>query len=1367
MVSKWSFLFFITAVFASCTPQNELYNMPVPATLEYGQLNTVSKEDNWNATHSMEFGRRATGSTSKNTVHVKNTGNLPATITKVWVEADHPEFFKVASQCSVIARSEACRINLSYAPDTVGDTPATLHMNYNDGSGTVKDITLPIKAVATNLAFLKFEREKIDIKSNTVGYTLSSYFKVKYNGSTLVNNGFKIEPAKGVSISDPLNTAFKIERATTTCGDVIQSDCMIKVDFSPLEIGLASSSFDLSYFNGAEVLKLTAEASGTGLEATVVAELKASDLDFGNVVSNSPAPKGMSLPINFTGSIPAENIVLYSPVNNVFSISSDKSKTTCGTRIDGSCALFIDFAPMSNAAQTGSITLEYTSNGQVRPPLNISLSGQGVDPALIISNVETLALGEVPAYKKLSKQFILTNSGGVPITQLSALTLSDTLNFSASFEAKCASLAPQATCLLTVNFLSKTAANASTNLNFSYFDGKEIQKINLNATATNTSPLALEGSRTIDFGNVMIGKPILPLALNTNISIFGLETLTNDTQFVINPAALKSPFAFNATTCRPPFDPKKSNSCMFGLAVTSNVGFPADLAVTQDFTMSYKGDDKSVGVLSFKAQMTPRIAPVIELGAVSSFKTISVNDATYVNIPLKNKSPYFATAFKSVVIEDSTNFEVSSNSCSGGLVAGASCNIIVKFNPKNSGLSEGVLKYTYHDQIKDVVIAVNLSARASSDVTLLASESALDFGPVYVGDVIPAKIVHLKYFGDTEWTQNIKVAAPFKVTALNCGAIEDCQLKVEYAPTSAGNHNEEAQISYSPSLSEVGIQLNLKGSASTRAPVFSVTPASLPKTLVGNQSTHVVTIKNSGNTNAVGITLSDLQGILTYAKDGAPGSAGNCKVGQNLNVGESCIVKVVFNPVKVGKSEINFNIGYISGNTKSSVDSKISVTGTQVIKVFAGGFQTCIINEVGAVVCWGRNTSGQLGLGSKNSVLLRPSDIPVIKFDADIVVKSLAVGDSHTCAIVSSASVSNKVICWGSNESGRLGIGEPAILNILQPSKPLKFVELGLDENVAEEEVSQISAGFEHTCALTISGKVKCWGGNTSGQLGYDNKVSVGLTKSSLTSLKPVLLTRKAVSISAGAGHTCAVLDNGSSKCWGDNFYGQLGAGSVLEKIGVIPGQMQSLYEINLGSSFSLKELIASNGAFTCALSVSGDVKCFGKAVSDETSVRPFYGVLGNCYARVAQNSVALPCSKNTTLRLSTSLGYMPSDMGENLSKINMSNVNSLALGSNFSCALNTDSQVKCWGANEQGQLGLGGITNVGETPSEMLGLKVALDNVAQIAAGYEHACAVLKDNTLKCWGSNFQNATALTTLGVATSRTVVPANLPVVYDGR
>ncbi|MBY0413059.1 MAG: choice-of-anchor D domain-containing protein, partial [Bdellovibrionales bacterium] len=702
----------------------------------------------------------------------------------------------------------------------------------------------------------------------------------------------------------------------------------------------------------------------------------------------------------------------------------------------------------------------------------------------------------------------------------------------------------------------------------------------------------------------------------------------------------------------------------------------------------------------------------------------------------------------------------------GGLVAGGSCNVVLKFTSSSAGSSSAKLNYVYNNQISDLTVSSNLNAVSSEEVKLVASASTVDFGTVYVGDLIPEKIVTLKYYGDSAWTNSVSIAAPFKVTPVNCGGKSDCQLKIQYVPTAAGTSSSVAQFTYDPALDEVGsINLNLKGNALTRLPALSVTPTSLAKTLIGKELTQVITVKNTGNADATNIEFDNLVNGLSFAKDGGPGTVGHCSVGQTLKMGESCTVIVSYLPTKVGATLLDFNIFF----SNSQLNTKLSVTGTKMIQVFAGGFQTCIINELGNPVCWGRNTSGQLGQGSKEVITKKPFEISSIKFNSSVQVNSMAVGDSHTCAIVNTDQFRGRVVCWGSNENGRLGIGETTA-NVLQPtnSNAMKLVDLGYSELGSPEEIAQIAAGFEHTCALTTSGKVKCWGGNTSGQLGYDNKEAIGLSKSSMTNLQAVNLGRRALSISSGAGHSCAVLDNGATKCWGDNFYGQLGAGSEVEKIGVLPNEMANLNEINLGLGFLAKNIIASNGAFTCALAISGEVKCFGKAVANEASDSPFFGVLGNCWARSAQNAPASPCNNSTQRKPASSLGFLSTDMGDTLGKVSLTSQPStdIALGSNFSCALSSDGDLKCWGINEQGQLGLGGITNVGESVAEMSGLKSALTNVDKIATGYEHACAVMKNNTLKCWGSSFQNANGLVAFGNF-GASVVPSDLPIIYDGR
>jgi len=183
----------------------------------------------------------------------------------------------------------------------------------------------------------------------------------------------------------------------------------------------------------------------------------------------------------------------------------------------------------------------------------------------------------------------------------------------------------------------------------------------------------------------------------------------------------------------------------------------------------------------------------------------------------------------------------------------------------------------------------------------------------------------------------------------------------------------------------------------------------------------------------------------------------------------------------------------------------------------------------------------------------------------------------HYCAVV----VSGSVKCWGHNYDGQLGLGYTSD----QVSSPT--VVPGLTD------VASLVAGGSHTCAVLVSGSVKCWGDNYQGQLG------LGYTSQSfpygVSSPTVVPGLTEVASLVLGWNHTCAVLVSGSVKCWGDNYDGQLGLGYTSDQVSsptVVPG---------LTDVASL----VSGHAHTCAVSVSGSVKCWGyNYVSSPTLVR-------------------------------------------------------------------------------------------------------------------------------------------------------------------
>lgn len=233
--------------------------------------------------------------------------------------------------------------------------------------------------------------------------------------------------------------------------------------------------------------------------------------------------------------------------------------------------------------------------------------------------------------------------------------------------------------------------------------------------------------------------------------------------------------------------------------------------------------------------------------------------------------------------------------------------------------------------------------------------------------------------------------------------------------------------------------------------------------------------------------------------------------------------------------------------------------GSGVKLISAGVFHDCVVMVTGGVKCWGESEYGGLGDGTTN-----PSSMPVDVMGLGSGVSSVTVGFSHSCALT----VAGGVKCWGWNGFGQLGDG--TVTDRLTPVDVLS-----LDSGVAA-----IAAGSYHTCALTTTGGVKCWGQNEEGQLGDGTPT----LKPVVTPVDVVGLSTGVVMITAGENHTCALLASGRVKCWGWNYYGQLG-------IGTLEDRSTPVDVMGLDDGITA---VASGSNFNCALTVSGGVKCWG-----------------------------------------------------------------------------------------------------------------------------------------------------------------------------
>ncbi|HEX5100735.1 MAG TPA: DUF4215 domain-containing protein [Polyangiaceae bacterium] len=366
--------------------------------------------------------------------------------------------------------------------------------------------------------------------------------------------------------------------------------------------------------------------------------------------------------------------------------------------------------------------------------------------------------------------------------------------------------------------------------------------------------------------------------------------------------------------------------------------------------------------------------------------------------------------------------------------------------------------------------------------------------------------------------------------------------------------------------------------------------------------------------------------------------------------------------------------------------------------------------------CTNRCTKASCGDGSLYAGLEKCDDGNATAGDGCSVVcgsDTVMVGTGYygTCALGTSGQVS----CWGYNQYGQQGAGDTQTRGswIMDMGVNLPLVSFGSGRTAVA-----LSVGYQSSCAILDDGSLKCWGYNAYGQLGIGDTAVRGTAPNHLGDNLPAVSLgtgRKALKVSVGSLHTCAILDDQSVKCWGYNYYGQLGQGDNQTR-GDVAGELgDNLPPVELGTG-AVPMAIATGYAHTCALLTSGQVKCWGSNS---------YGQLG--------------------LGDTVTRGDNPSEMGDSLPAVELGTGRTavaIATGESYSCALLDSGEVKCWGYSSYGQLGLGDAVMRGDFPNEMGDNLPAVElgsghTAKAIGAGTYATCALLDDNQVKCWGYN------------------------------
>lgn len=332
--------------------------------------------------------------------------------------------------------------------------------------------------------------------------------------------------------------------------------------------------------------------------------------------------------------------------------------------------------------------------------------------------------------------------------------------------------------------------------------------------------------------------------------------------------------------------------------------------------------------------------------------------------------------------------------------------------------------------------------------------------------------------------------------------------------------------------------------------------------------------------------------------------------------------------------------------------------GSRVRAVAGGNYFGCALLESGQVRCWGQNALGSLGQGNTTPFVgIHPTDLPTVSLGPGRTARAIAASGSSACAILDTG----QVRCWGSNIEGQLGQGDLTGYANKTPAQ-IPVVNLGPGRTARA-----ITLGAAHACALLDNAQVRCWGQNLYGELGQGDTSTTAYAGKTPNLIPVVSLGRPVRAISANHHHTCAVLDNGQLRCWGANSAAQLGLGNK----SLTHAKPSSVPAIDLGAGRrAVSVALGHNSGNTCAVLDNGEVRCWG----------------ANVPASATKSPGQLPA---------ISLGRP---------------ARAVALANATSCAILTTGEVRCWGDNSLGQLAQG------DTTARMAPVAVALGARARVS---------------------------------------------------
>ncbi len=361
-------------------------------------------------------------------------------------------------------------------------------------------------------------------------------------------------------------------------------------------------------------------------------------------------------------------------------------------------------------------------------------------------------------------------------------------------------------------------------------------------------------------------------------------------------------------------------------------------------------------------------------------------------------------------------------------------------------------------------------------------------------------------------------------------------------------------------------------------------------------------------------------------------------------------------------------------------------TGASSLSNSSEGDAACVVKADGTLWCWGSAGCDSLG-ADESGIVAAPVSVPGSALGAGVA--SVSVGWGTTCAVDATGSVA----CWG---------------NTLPPTDSCTAVATPTAVPGLPAAIAAVTTGYDHACALAADGSAWCWGANAEGQLGD------GTTAQRASAQIVSGMSADVTAASAGYATSCAVKSDGSLWCWGSNFQGELGDGTTDERTTPV--------QVRLSATATS---VSTSSGDTCAVDSDGGVWCWGN----------------NPFGRLGDGG-------------SEPTAFVPVQVALDRP------AKAVSVGYSHTCALADDGSVWCWGDNDEGQLGrMPESCDTEFCPNPLPTVVSGLPSeVVAVTAGYFWTCALERDQTVWCWGRSADGELGDgTSVGRATPERVLP----------